>query len=139
MRRHELWLRDNRICHLCLDEVPLAEASRDHLIPVSVHRDDSPENLALAHSACNSYRSAFPIDHFSPEAYREARVRWLVRRDRIREPRPQEPDRRPRRYAWWCPFCGAANDSRKIRNESHAYRVCEACRARAYDPIGFEL
>lgn len=63
--RFEIYERDGWLCHLCGDPVDVdlhyleaGAATLDHVIPQSVARDDSPENLRLAHRSCNSLRGA---------------------------------------------------------------------------------
>lgn len=65
MSIRELGDRDGWRCHLCRKKVDPTlkspdpgSATFDHLIPISDHGDDSPENLALAHHICNSKRGA---------------------------------------------------------------------------------
>lgn len=61
----ELGDRDGWVCHLCLRPVYRSyrapdprSPTFDHLIPVSDHGNDAPENLRLAHWRCNSSRGA---------------------------------------------------------------------------------
>jgi 5-methylcytosine-specific restriction endonuclease McrA len=61
----ELGERDGWRCHLCRKRVyrryrapDPRSPTFDHLIPVSDHGDDAPENLRLAHLHCNSKRGA---------------------------------------------------------------------------------
>lgn len=144
MQLLELWLRDSRVCSLCLDEVPLSEASRDHIVPRSVARNNAADNLALAHVACNNLRSDKPRESRSVEQYREYRRAWLVRPEKVRLPKPKVASQPPlaREPRWRCNFCGSANDSKWVKPSGEVrYRLCrnEACRARQYDPIGFSI
>jgi hypothetical protein len=56
--------RDGWRCHICLRKVPDRpyrarpnDATIDHLVPVSANGADTPQNVALAHNACNIKRS----------------------------------------------------------------------------------
>lgn len=53
---NEIHKRDHGICHICLEPVRLGEATRDHIIPKSEGGTESPDNLALAHEFCNTWR-----------------------------------------------------------------------------------
>lgn len=47
------------ICQICLKEVEdTAEASRDHIIPVSRGGESVLENLQLAHRSCNTLKGS---------------------------------------------------------------------------------
>lgn len=61
--------RDNGICQLCLLPVPNNEVSIDHILPQSKGGSCDMNNLQLAHSYCNSYKSN-RTDFISPEEYR---------------------------------------------------------------------
>jgi 5-methylcytosine-specific restriction endonuclease McrA len=49
-----IFLRDRGICSLCHQTVTRADASRDHIIPVTKGGEESYRNVVLAHKACNS-------------------------------------------------------------------------------------
>jgi 5-methylcytosine-specific restriction endonuclease McrA len=49
-----IYARDRGICSLCHLHVKRADASRDHIIPVSKGGEESYRNVVLAHIACNS-------------------------------------------------------------------------------------
>ena len=51
MNLGRLWLHENRICHICGEEVPFEQATRDHIIP----GDNS--TVRLAHRICNNRRA----------------------------------------------------------------------------------
>jgi hypothetical protein len=53
-----LFQRDGRRCHICTRLVKRADASMDHLIPLSLGGEHSWANVALAHLACNKQRGA---------------------------------------------------------------------------------
>lgn len=62
-RLAEVAERDGYRCHICGKRVDMTLSGRhpmgptaDHLIPVSAHGGDQPENIALAHSTCNVHR-----------------------------------------------------------------------------------
>jgi 5-methylcytosine-specific restriction endonuclease McrA len=56
-----IYTRDAGICHLCGRRVPRAEASRDHLRPVSRGGRTVWVNIRLAHRSCNSVRGNLPL------------------------------------------------------------------------------
>lgn len=60
-RREDIYIRDEGICHLCLEPVREEDFSIDHLVPISQGGPDSPENVAAAHFLCNSLRSDSPL------------------------------------------------------------------------------
>lgn len=49
-----VYARDKGICSLCHERVPRAEASIDHIIPLTKGGEHSYRNVALAHLRCNS-------------------------------------------------------------------------------------
>lgn len=53
--------RDRWACHLCGLTVARAEASRDHVKPVSKGGKTTAWNLRLAHVSCNSARGVTPV------------------------------------------------------------------------------
>ena len=133
MRLEELWLRDARVCHLCLEEVEWREASRDHIIPRYYNGSNAPSNLKLAHKACNEARSAFSIDVYSVEEYR------AIRASRLGPSRPFREQSRPRSFKhvprWRCAWCGGSNSSAvvvPIAKEALSYRLCSHCQHRNY-------
>lgn len=143
MRLNELWLRDARVCQLCLEDVVWAEASRDHKVPKAHKGRNNPENLHLAHVICNNFRDVRGLDAISAEAYRANRRLRLangpVARDQIP---PKMAPSVPKPAAWRCAWCGGNNYSRMERPaEGHSYRECSHCLHRRYaelpgDPIG---
>jgi hypothetical protein len=58
IRRHDIFARDNFICHICKKKVRKGDLSIDHLIPVSKGGRHISENLATAHLRCNIGRGA---------------------------------------------------------------------------------
>ena len=58
----DVWIRDGFRCVYCdADLLATVDAYRygwahDHLIPRSISPDDSPSNIVLACSACNSFK-----------------------------------------------------------------------------------
>lgn len=50
----EIYRRDEAVCHLCREHCPRAQASMDHLIPVSQGGPHTRANVKLAHHGCNS-------------------------------------------------------------------------------------
>jgi 5-methylcytosine-specific restriction endonuclease McrA len=58
-----LYQRDLGICGICKGEVAYAEATIDHVIPLSRHGLHSYANTAVAHGFCNLYKgSLMPED-----------------------------------------------------------------------------
>lgn len=58
--REEVMRRDNGVCHICGQG---AADAIDHIVPVSWGGSDNPENLAPAHTSCNSSKGdATPAD-----------------------------------------------------------------------------
>lgn len=65
-KRLEIYQRDGWVCQICLDPVPKdtwgvseyspLQASLDHILPRALGGDNSPENLRLTHTLCNSLR-----------------------------------------------------------------------------------
>lgn len=53
----EVAVRDGWKCHLCSKRVSRADASIDHLVPLSHGGEHGLLNVALAHRLCNSLRS----------------------------------------------------------------------------------
>jgi len=54
-----LWERDGGRCHLCGKTVnTMSEASRDHIVPLSLGGCTCTGNIALAHRSCNSRRGS---------------------------------------------------------------------------------
>lgn len=53
--------RDNGQCHLCHSYPPPSEISIDHLVPLSLGGDDTPENTAVACRRCNTQRGNRPL------------------------------------------------------------------------------
>ena len=51
-----IYERDKGRCHICGRRVKKAEASLDHLVPISKGGAHAPWNVALAHLNCNSRR-----------------------------------------------------------------------------------
>ena len=60
----EIYERDEAICHLCDDWVDRADASMDHVIPVSLGGSHARANVKLAHIPCNSSRKQMPVDEW---------------------------------------------------------------------------
>ena len=52
-----IYARDRGRCHLCGKHVRRADASMDHLIPISLGGAHAPWNVALAHLHCNQVRN----------------------------------------------------------------------------------
>lgn len=52
----QLWLRDMKQCWICHKHVRFVDASRDHIVPVSLGGSHAQSNLRLAHMDCNSER-----------------------------------------------------------------------------------
>ncbi len=55
--RAEIFERDGWICQLCAEPVE-SDPTIDHIVPLSVGGEDSPENVQLAHRSCNSSKQA---------------------------------------------------------------------------------
>ena len=53
-----IYKRDRGICHICGKHVRQADASMDHLKPISLGGIHAPWNVALAHLKCNLRRGA---------------------------------------------------------------------------------
>jgi 5-methylcytosine-specific restriction endonuclease McrA len=54
----ELFERDRGYCHICRLPVPRAQASKEHVVPVSKGGTSAPGNTKLAHKRCNSRKGA---------------------------------------------------------------------------------
>lgn len=54
--REAIFERDGWLCGICGEPVERADATLDHIVPVSLGGADEPENVRLAHSLCNSRR-----------------------------------------------------------------------------------
>lgn len=52
-----IYVRDRGRCHICGKKVKQADASMDHLIPISLGGIHAPWNVALAHLKCNLRRN----------------------------------------------------------------------------------
>lgn len=52
----DLWNRDKRRCWICQRSVRFIDATRDHVVPVSLGGSHAQSNLRLAHEWCNSAR-----------------------------------------------------------------------------------
>lgn len=52
--RMAIYVRDKWICQLCFRKVALAEASLDHVIPLSKGGAHTAQNLVLVHRKCNA-------------------------------------------------------------------------------------
>lgn len=68
VRPSDVFERDGWVCQLCLTPVDRslmwpdpASKSLDHIVPVSMGGEHSPENVQLAHLGCNSSRSNRPV------------------------------------------------------------------------------
>jgi len=48
-----IYLRDKGICQLCFKRCRRSEATRDHVIPLSLGGAHSFQNIVLAHMSCN--------------------------------------------------------------------------------------
>lgn len=51
--REAIILRDQSTCHICGQKCEPHEIHLDHVIPLSKGGEHSPENLRVAHAACN--------------------------------------------------------------------------------------
>lgn len=77
----ELWTAKGGLCALCGQPMPLADASRDHVIPRSMGGSSSARNLRLTCTACNNARgNKFPYGEFRRMS--EATQRGIWARDR---------------------------------------------------------
>ena len=56
--RAAIYARDRGICWLCHKKVALGDVSMDHMVPISMRGDHTPENVKLAHKSCNYSRQA---------------------------------------------------------------------------------
>ena len=54
--KHLLMQRDKSICQICGEPVAFADASLDHIIPISRGGSDEATNIRLAHLFCNVSR-----------------------------------------------------------------------------------
>lgn len=54
--REAIFERDNWVCGICGKPVDRADASLDHIVPLSLGGTHEPGNLRLAHLLCNSRR-----------------------------------------------------------------------------------
>ena len=52
-----IYVRDGGHCHICGKRVKPAEASMDHLVPISLGGVHAPHNVRLAHLKCNLRRN----------------------------------------------------------------------------------
>lgn len=52
----DIWNKGGRQCWICRKYCSLPNASRDHVIPISLGGTNSIKNLRLAHKACNAAR-----------------------------------------------------------------------------------
>ena len=50
--------RDGWLCQICPDDMTWADVSIDHIIPQAQEKNHAPDNLRLAHRACNSRRGS---------------------------------------------------------------------------------
>jgi CRISPR/Cas system Type II protein with McrA/HNH and RuvC-like nuclease domain len=53
-KQFRLHRAQNGLCALCGDDLKLAEATFDHIIPKSKHGPSTIDNLQLAHRSCNN-------------------------------------------------------------------------------------
>lgn len=53
----EIYDRDNGICQLCLMPVTGSRPSIDHILPIALGGNDTPENVQLAHLSCNARKA----------------------------------------------------------------------------------
>lgn len=67
--RESIFERDVWVCQLCDESIDpevrwpdSRSASIDHIVPVSLGGDDTPENVQAAHYGCNAGRGIKPID-----------------------------------------------------------------------------
>lgn len=52
----DVYFRDGALCHICGEYVSPADASRDHVVPLSKGGINQASNVRLAHLACNQRR-----------------------------------------------------------------------------------
>lgn len=57
-----IWIKDKGKCHLCGCDVPMKDATRDHVETASNGGSDHGDNYRLAHRDCNHCRGNMPID-----------------------------------------------------------------------------
>lgn len=74
--RYEVLRRDNYTCRYCGGTPPNVTLTVDHVTPVTLGGSDDPSNLVAACSACNSGKSATPVDAALVENVRDDALRW---------------------------------------------------------------
>lgn len=53
-----IYERDEGMCHICEEHVPLEEFEIDHIFPVSRGGSSDSSNLAVSHMRCNRRKAA---------------------------------------------------------------------------------
>jgi 5-methylcytosine-specific restriction endonuclease McrA len=56
--RNEIIRRDNGVCYLCGQDIPVNEISLDHVIPLARGGSHTKDNLRAVHKRCNSRKKA---------------------------------------------------------------------------------
>jgi hypothetical protein len=116
LRRQLEDLQDGR-CFYCPDELPPA-TDVDHFLPWSRWPDDAPENLVLAHAACNGHKSdRIP----GPRPIRRSALRLDVQADDLRAAAvaANRESSRPRTLALARTFYAHLPDGSPVWNATH--------------------
>lgn len=70
---NKIYRRDLHVCYLCTELVPRAQASVDHVIPLSKGGKDDETNYKLAHVKCNAEKGNMTL-----EDYKRFKARQLI-------------------------------------------------------------
>lgn len=76
--RYEILRRDGHTCRYCGASAPEARLTVDHVIPVAIGGEDTPDNLVCACVDCNAGKSSIPADAPVVEDAKREAFRWAA-------------------------------------------------------------
>jgi 5-methylcytosine-specific restriction endonuclease McrA len=64
IKRHNIWVRDGKICTYCRQSITLKESTIDHIIPLSKGGKNNYDNLCIACGPCNIAKADMSVEEF---------------------------------------------------------------------------